>query len=480
MNFAHLPTAALGRCVRRIVAPLLCAVTLATQAYGADDSVGATAGKVARATPAGSIPAPVYPLKVSANRRHLVDQNETPFLLTGDSPQALIGKLSEADAAAYMANRVGYGINALWISLLCNKLLTCRDNGDTFDGIAPFTTPEDLSTPNPAYFQRAAAILKLAADMHIAVLLNPIETAGWLRVLRANGVDKAFRYGRYLGERFRQFDNIIWFHGNDFQTWKDPHDDAVVQAVARGIAAVDQRHLQTVELNYMASGSLDDPSFAPLVQISSAYTYYPTYAQVLKEYNRPNYRPVLMVEANYEFEHNSGTDGGATQNLRRQEYWTMLSGAAGQLYGSAYTWPFPSDWRSHLDTPGIAQFKFMKDLLAPRRWYDLVPDQRHAVVTAGYGRFSAAGSVTKNTYVTAARTPDGKLAMAYLPTMRVVTVDMSGFAGPVAVQWYDPTIGKFVEASGSAQINRGYRSFSPPGLNGDGGGDWILMIATTE
>ena len=33
---------------------------------------------------------------------------------------------------------------------------------------------------------------------------------------------------------------------------------------------------------------------------SAAYTYFPTYAQILTEYNRSNFKPVFMVEANYE------------------------------------------------------------------------------------------------------------------------------------------------------------------------------------
>ena len=54
------------------------------------------------------------------------------------------------------------------------------------------------------------------------LFLNPIETAGWLDVLRSNGVEKSYQYGRYLGERYRKFPNIIWFHGNDFQSWRTP------------------------------------------------------------------------------------------------------------------------------------------------------------------------------------------------------------------------------------------------------------------
>ena len=32
-----------------------------------------------------------YPLKLSSNRRYLVDQNNRPFMIVGDSPQSMIG-----------------------------------------------------------------------------------------------------------------------------------------------------------------------------------------------------------------------------------------------------------------------------------------------------------------------------------------------------------------------------------------------------
>ena len=62
---------------------------------------------------------PVYPLKASANNRFLVYQINTPFLMVGDFPQQLITNLSQKEAAAFMENRQKYGINALWINLLC-------------------------------------------------------------------------------------------------------------------------------------------------------------------------------------------------------------------------------------------------------------------------------------------------------------------------------------------------------------------------
>src|SRR5262245_26687701 len=109
----------------------------------------------AHGTISGSPDGPVYPLKASGNNRYLVDQNNTPVLMVGDSPQQLIANLSQNEAAIFMANRRSYGINTLWINLLCIFTeVSCNTEARTFDGIAPFLVQGDLATPNPAYFQR--------------------------------------------------------------------------------------------------------------------------------------------------------------------------------------------------------------------------------------------------------------------------------------------------------------------------------------
>lgn len=145
-------------------------------------------------------------------------------------------------------------------------------------------------------------MIRLAAKHRMAVLLDPIETGSWLKVLRDNGVAKAHAFGRYLGARYRKFPNIVWMSGNDFQSWRSPSDDALVLAVARGIKATDPSHLQTVELDYLDSGSLEDSNWKGLISLDAAYTYLPTYARVLKEYRREDHLPVVMVEATYEGE----------------------------------------------------------------------------------------------------------------------------------------------------------------------------------
>ena len=178
--------------------------------------------------------APAYPLKVSANGRYLVDQKGAPFLIAGDSPQALMVNLTEKDAEFFFANRARHGFNTVWINLLCRKGTGGRADGGTHDGLLPFKKADDFATPNEAYFARCDRMLRLDRKHKLLVILDPCETIDHLKPMLENGPKKCREFGRYLGNRYKDFDNLLWMHGNDFQTWKDPKHDEVVLAVARG------------------------------------------------------------------------------------------------------------------------------------------------------------------------------------------------------------------------------------------------------
>ena len=80
------------------------------------------------------------------------------------------------------------------------------------------------------------------------------------------------------------------------------------------------------------------------------------------------------------------------------------------------------------------------------------------------------------TCLTAARTSDGSLVIAYMPSIRRITVDMSKLTAISTARWYDPTNGEYTDVSGSPFANRGSRQFNPPGKNSAGDGDWVLVI----
>ena len=152
-----------------------------------------------------------------------------------------------------------------------------------------------------------------------------------------------------------------------------------------------------MQLNFFTSGSLDDPAWEPLIDLNASYTYDPTYVQVLKDYNRSNFLPTFMVEASYEDEQNSGDDpSGTLQQLRRQEYWSLLSGATGQLFGNRYPWQFlcsqrdddgdcVGGWKDHARSPGAKQMANVVALFSGRPWYSSCPTRTTRWSRAGTG-----------------------------------------------------------------------------------------------
>ncbi len=454
------------------------------------------------AAPPRSSYRPVYPLRLSENHRYLVDQNGHPFFMVGDSPQGLMGRLTEQDAEKYFADREAHGFNtAGWIDVSCaGRDFPDNEEGRTPDGIAPFSgyvaggtdyTHYDLTKPNEAYFTRLDHMVEIAAAHDIYVFIDPMETIGWLPTLRNNGVKAAYSYGQYLGGRYKKYANVGWISGNDFNNWRVPADDALAQAVARGIQSQAPDQLQTVELNVNTSSSLDDPGWAPLVSINGTYTYSATYIQMLHSYNQKPVIPSFLVEAHYDLEQvGTPTDYGTPEVLRREDYWTTLSGGIGQFYGNRYTWSLTPGWDGYLDTPGVAQLEIWKNFFTSLPWQDLVPDQQHETVTAGYGAFGSDEihfdsqqlsarmdlKVSDSDYATAARTADGSYVVVYMPTARAITVNMARLRGPASAEWFDPSSGTYQVIAGSPFPNTGSRKLTPPGTNAAGDSDWVLLL----
>jgi hypothetical protein len=427
--------------------------------------------------------APVYPLRASANGRYLTDSNGVPFLLMGDSPQSMIANVSRNQMSGYMQNRQLLGFNSILTDVLCTNYTGGNGSGTAYDGTRPFTSGTDpsnydLSTPNPAYFAELDALVNLAATYHLAVLLDPIETGGWLVTLENNGPAKAFNYGVYLGNRYRNFANIVWHSGNDFQSWNDPSDNNLVHQVMLGIASADPAHLQTIELSYNFSYSNQDTALSDVLTFDACYTYYETYDCFVQAYASSPVLPLFLTETNYEYENNTGQLPGPAGPyvLREEAYWTLTSGGAGQLYGSRYTWLFPPGWQSFLSSPGAKEIKYINGLFATLPWQNLVTDTAHQVVTAGYGTYDGNNAnLTTATYCTTAWAP-GSRALTYCPQATTLTVNLAEFTHFTRARWYDPSNGTFLQIIGSPFRNSGSHNFTTPGNNHDGDPDWVLDL----
>ena len=424
-----------------------------------------------------------FPAAVSANHRYLVDHEGRPFLLIGDSPQCLSASMSVSSMDAFFADRHNRAFNAAWVNLLCGPYTGGRADASTYDGIAPFTLQGQLSTPNPQYFARMDAMVDSAARHGISVILDPAETGSFLDLLRNNGVAKSEAFGRMLGERYGKKQNIIWMLGNDYMPDQWDSNDPCLLALARGIRESAPSQLQTVELNYEVSTSYDNSLWPKVIDLATAYSYHPTYDAVLQAYNGNQSnghvvenaapQPVLMIEANYEFENNTLGPPTTDETLRRQEYWAMLSGAAGQLYGNHYTWSFTDpSWRGYIDTTAVTQLGHLVDFFESIPWSSLAPDQHHLLLPDDdvHHPYRVTGDVLESDYAAAAISDNKHLAVIYVPTSRTLNVDASVLGSNPAATWFDPTTGSTTPASAP---------FTTPGLHQDLSSDWVLVLRSS-
>ena len=400
---------------------------------------------------------------MESGKRYLVDAAGAPFFINGDSPWDLISTLKRPDVDLYLADRKAKGVNAVLVELM-EHYFSPNPPKNAY-GDAPFTTAGDFSTPNPAYFAHVDYVISKAAQMGILVILTPAYVGfgggqeGWYQEMLANGTTKLFAYGQYLGNRYKNFNNILWVQGGDYNV----PNTSLVQAVANGIRSVDSKP-QTYHGQRGTAAMQFWGTSEPWLGVNNIYTDENTVvAKAFGEYNRSS-APLFLIEARYEAE-----QGATEQVVRRQAYQAVLSGTSGHLMGHALIWPFASGWQQALNSPGSRSMTHVSSVFTTRQWWKLVPDQNNTTLTAGIG--------SGGDRAVAARASDGSFAVAYMPSFRSITIDMSKLAGPnVKAQWVDPANGATSTIAGSPFPAFGARSLQPAANNSSCSGDWILVL----
>jgi heme-degrading monooxygenase HmoA len=421
------------------------------------------------ARPAGA-EGPAFPLKVSADGHYLVDQKGKPFLVHGDSPWESLWRLTREETLEYLDRRMAQGFNTVLLNLLPDSLDDGHPRTPNRYGVAPFRDPSDFSTANAAYFDHADWYIAEAGKRGLLVTLFPCYLGinyTWIDDLKANGVDRARAYGQFLGARFGRHQNLVWIMGGD----RDPGDArAEHDALAESLFRHAPHQLITFHGREHSSSTLYHDT--KWLAFNFTYSYSETYTQSQEDWRRTPPRPSIMSEAGYEREANDSRYG-TPQRIRRQAYWTLLAGSAGHFYGSAF-WHLKPGWREHLDWPGARQMKHVRAFFLALPWWDLVPGFERELVAAGNGYYGS-----NDDYITAAATPDRRLAALYMPVPRRIKLDLSSFPSPVKLRWFDPTTGAYSDATQEPLPNQPAAEwFWPPPREADG--DWALVLEAVD
>jgi hypothetical protein len=395
---------------------------------------------------------PVYPPKVSENRRYFTDQDGGPVFWLGTTQWQLFREYTLEEARTIIEQTKSHGF------AFAQVMLAGVGDGTkpNVAGDKPWTN-NDPSTPNENYFKHVDAVLQIARDNNLVISMT-IFHQRWRSIIT---LEKARAWGKWVGQRYKNVPCIVWSMTPEAKMEFAP----LVRELAAGLREGDGgAHLVTFKPDPAPhpAGFLHAEPWLDFSVMQTWKWVERIYPMVSQEYNLKPVKPVVMGEGAYE--HGSEYSFEVTPLwVRRQAYYSYLAGAH-HAYGHNDSWRVLPTWKQALDAPGAVQMGILKKTFLDRKeWWRLVPDQ--AV-------FASGGSTNGQILNLAARHQDGKWAMVYLASKASFSVNMTKItvADTVKAQWIDPRNGE-VKAVGRFP-KTGVESFTTP----EGWEDALLVL----
>ena len=450
---------------------------------------------------------PAFPLVISGNQRYLQDQNGVPFPILGRTAW-FVTSLSEADYKKFIDDTVAKGYNAIEFHVINHDP---RGNHPPFggNGALPFTKQldgsawagslsyanineaPDFSQTNEAYWRHIDALLAYAETKGVFCFMFPAYAgagggeAGWMVEMTANGVSKMTTYGTFLAARYKTRGNIVWMLGGDYGAGANNFTGpqlAVELAMLAGMQGIAGQRSKNFSAEWWGDTIYTDQADATLRAagtLEGAYSFAGHVNTVARKgYAHSPPMPTFLLEEPYDEEGPDGNNvnGSATQPVRRFQWWGWLSSIGGYISGNGFVWPFNVGvWPNHLNTQGARDMARLNAFVRSIAWFNLVPSGM-----GGMGTLVTAGgsSPASSDYVAAAATPDGTLLVAYVPPAHSgsITIDMTAMSGPMRARWFNPASAAYTLIGTGPFANTGTSSFTPPGDNGTGFHDWVLLL----
>ena len=418
-------------------------------------------------------------LQVSENKRFLVFQDGTPFYYLGDTGWELFHRLIKNEAEKYLENRRAKGFTVIQAVALAELDGLNTPNAEGNKAL----TDNDPLKPNEAYFTHVDWVIKKAGEKGIFIGLLPTWGDKVDKQWGAGPVifneDNACKYGQWIGNRYRNFPNIIWINGGDRDGGGS--NKPLWEAIAEGIKSVDKNHLMTFHPWGGRSSSewFHESKWLDfnMCQTGHGERSYAIFKRlIVRDYDLKPAKPCFDGEPRYE-DHPVGWKPEILgwfddADVRQAMYWNLFSGGFGHTYGCHPVWQMLApgrepvgmarhNWFDVLDLPGAYDLIHARRLLESRPFLSRVPD--NSLIGPAY--------FPETDYVVATR-GDG-YAFIYFPTGSAADIitDKMG-AESINAYWFDPHTGKsdFIEKI----PGKGKRKFTPPS-NGRGN-DWILVL----
>lgn len=434
-------------------------------------------------------------LRVSENKRYLVDENGNPFFWLGDTGWLLFSKLNREEVDEYLTNRAEKGFNVIQVMVLhsLNATNVYGDSALIGENVAtPLVTAGNdfRDSMQYDYWDNVDYVVEKAAEKGIYMGMVPV----WGSNVRNGNVTRAdaVKYAEWLANRYKNKPNIIWLNGGDV---KGSDSIGIWNAIGSAINRIDTNHLITFHPFGRTSSSLwfQDEKWLDFNMFQSGHRRYDqddtkwgfgedNWMYVNHDYAMVPVKPTIDGEPSYEGIpqglHDTLQPYWTDNDIRRYAYWSVFAGTFGFTYGANSVMQFykPTDkkpaygareyWTAGINLPGSQQMQFLKKLMLSRPFLERIPDQ--SLIAGDNG--------LKYNYLLATRGND--YAFIYTYTGRDIPVKMGIISGnKVKASWYKPTNGTTIEF-GEFE-NTGIHEFNPPGEPADGN-DWVLILDTEK
>lgn len=419
-------------------------------------------------------------LKISDNKRFLVFADGTPFYYLGDTGWELFHRLNKEETEKYLENRRAKGFTVIQAVVLAEL---DGLNSPNADGNKPLIDNDPLK-PNEAYFTHVDWVIKKAQEKGIFIGLLPtwgdkVDPSSWGKGPKIFNSGNAYKYGQWIGNRYKDFPNIIWINGGDRDG--GGNNTALWNAIGDGIKSVDKNHLMTFHPWGERSSSEwfqeSDWLDFNMCQTGHGQRNYAIYKMlVVRDYNLKPVKPCFDGEPRYE-DHPVGWNPNILgwfddADIRQAMYWNLFSGGFGHTYGCHPIWQMLTpgrepvglarhNWYDVLDLPGAFDLVHARRLIESRPFLSRVPDQ--SLILPAY--------FPETDYVVA--TMGDGYAFIYFPTGWTAGIQLDKIgAKTIKAYWFDPRKGeaKLIETIPGS----GTRKFTPP--SSGRGNDWILVL----
>jgi hypothetical protein len=423
-------------------------------------------------------------LKISENKRFLVFEDGTPFYYLGDTGWELFHRLNKEETEKYLENRRTKGFTVVQAVALAELDGLNTPNAE---GNKPLIDNDPLK-PNESYFAHVDWVIKKAQEKGIFIGLLPtwgdkVDPNSWGKGPKIFNKENGYKYGQWIGRRYKDFPNIIWINGGDRDGGGD--NTAVWNAIGEGIKLVDKNHLMTFHPWGERSSSewFQESSWLDfnMCQTGHGQRSYAIYKRIIvRDYDLKPVKPCFDGEPRYE-DHPVGWNPSVLgwfddADIRQAMYWNLFSGGFGHTYGCHPIWQMLTpgrdpvglarhNWYDVLDLPGAFELIHARRLIESRPFLSRVPDQ--SLIVPAY--------FPETDYVVATR-GDGYV-FVYFPTgwSADIRLDKIG-AKTLNAIWFDPRKGEtklFETIPGT-----GIRKFTPP--TSGRGNDWVLILDDTS